>query len=105
MVKDSRKIAAILAADVVEYSRLMGADEEGTLAALNMRRALFDELVKLADKICNLRDLLASPPSGWSLERRREYFDWAEDVLDQVRGTNARLERKFDQLCRKKPSL
>jgi len=27
-------------------------------------------LVKLADKICNLRDLLASPPSGWSLEHK-----------------------------------
>ena len=27
-----RKLAAILAADVVGYSRLMGADEEGTLA-------------------------------------------------------------------------
>jgi len=46
MVKDSRKIAAILAADVVEYSRLMGADEEGTLAALRIRRAVFEELVK-----------------------------------------------------------
>ena len=29
-----RKLAAILAADVVAFSRLMGADEEGTLAAL-----------------------------------------------------------------------
>jgi len=45
MVKDSRKIAAILAADVVEYSRLMGVDEAGTLAALRLRRAIFDELV------------------------------------------------------------
>jgi class 3 adenylate cyclase/TolB-like protein/Flp pilus assembly protein TadD len=49
MVKDNRKIAAILAADVVEYSRLMGADEEGTLAALRIRRAVFDELVKEFD--------------------------------------------------------
>ena len=49
MVKDSRKIAAILAADVVEYSRLMGADEPGTLAALKIRRAVFDELVKEFD--------------------------------------------------------
>lgn len=49
MVKDSRKIAAILAADVVEYSRLMGADEQGTLAALRIRRATFDELVKEFD--------------------------------------------------------
>lgn len=45
MIKDSRKIAAILAADVVGYSRLMGADEEGTLAALKLRRATFDRLV------------------------------------------------------------
>jgi guanosine-3',5'-bis(diphosphate) 3'-pyrophosphohydrolase len=33
------------------------------------------KLVKLADKISNLRDMAACPPSGWSLERRREYFD------------------------------
>ena len=38
-----RKLAAILAADVVGYSRLMGSDEEGTLEQLKEhRRALFD---------------------------------------------------------------
>jgi guanosine-3',5'-bis(diphosphate) 3'-pyrophosphohydrolase len=60
-------------------------------------------LVKLADKICNVRDLLANPPKDWTVERRREYFGWAKEVIDQIRGTNARLERKFDQLYRKKP--
>jgi class 3 adenylate cyclase/tetratricopeptide (TPR) repeat protein/TolB-like protein len=45
MRKDSRKIAAILAADVVGYSRLMGIDEPGTLEALKIRRALFDRTV------------------------------------------------------------
>lgn len=45
MVRDSRVIAAILAADVVDYSRLMGADESGALAALKVRRAIFDEVV------------------------------------------------------------
>lgn len=49
MVRDSRKIAAILAADVVDYSRLMGADEAGTLAALKARRAIFDEQVREFD--------------------------------------------------------
>lgn len=34
-----RRLAAIMAADVVAYSRLMGADEEGTLAALKALRA------------------------------------------------------------------
>jgi adenylate cyclase len=39
----TRRLAAILAADVAGYSRLMGADEEGTLARLNAhRRALVD---------------------------------------------------------------
>ena len=32
----NRKLAAILVADVVGYSRLMGADEAGTLAALTV---------------------------------------------------------------------
>jgi class 3 adenylate cyclase/tetratricopeptide (TPR) repeat protein/TolB-like protein len=45
MARTSRKIAAILAADVVGYSRLMGADDEGTLAALKTLRAAFDRLV------------------------------------------------------------
>lgn len=41
-----RKLAAILAADVAGYSRLMGADEEGTLARLNgIRDELFDPCI------------------------------------------------------------
>ena len=42
----NRKLAAILAADVVGYSRLMGVDEEGTLAALKQhRQVVFDPAV------------------------------------------------------------
>jgi adenylate cyclase len=38
-----RRLAAILAADVEGYSRLMGADEEGTLERLKaLRRELLD---------------------------------------------------------------
>src|SRR5260370_4508107 len=39
-------------------------------------------LVKLADKTCNLRDVAANPPLGWSLGRQVEYFDWAKAVVD-----------------------
>lgn len=67
------------------------------------RASLQAKLVKLADKICNLRDIVASPPVGWSVERKREYFDWAKTVVDQIRGTNARLERRFDQMYRERP--
>jgi len=61
------------------------------------------KLVKLADKICNLRDIVAGAPTGWSIERQREYFKWAKSVVDQIRGTNARLERRFDQVYRQMP--
>lgn len=61
------------------------------------------KLVKLADKICNLRDIVASPPAGWSLERKREYFDWAKKVVDQICGTNSRLERRFDRIYEMRP--
>jgi GTP diphosphokinase / guanosine-3',5'-bis(diphosphate) 3'-diphosphatase len=56
------------------------------------------KLVKLADKICNLRDILASPPANWDSERKLEYFKWAERVVAGVRGTNAYLEKIFDAL-------
>jgi len=59
------------------------------------------KLVKLADKISNLRDIVASPPDGWDLKRKQEYFDWAKKVIDQVRGTNADLERIFDGIYAK----
>ncbi len=61
------------------------------------------KLVKLADKICNLRDVVASPPRGWPIERRREYFDWAKQVVDRMRGTHAGLEALFDRAHAARP--
>lgn len=54
--------------------------------------------VKLADKICNLSDIVKSPPTGWSLARRREYFEWAKAVIDGLRGQHPGLERMFDEV-------
>ena|SRR5215831_15501937 len=54
------------------------------------------KLVKLADKICNLRDVTATPPADWSLQRRQEYFDWAKQVVDGLRGVHPKLEGVFD---------
>src|SRR5437762_41731 len=56
-----RRLAAILAADVAGYSRLMGADEEGTLAALKAhRRAVLDP------KITEHRESSRPPATGCS---------------------------------------
>ena len=62
------------------------------------------KLVKLADKICNLRDVAERPPAKWDLARRREYYDWAKRVVDGMRGTHARLEAAFDAAYARRPA-
>ncbi len=55
------------------------------------------KLIKLADKSCNVHDLIASPPKDWPLERRREYLLWTEQVVAGLRGTNAALEAYYER--------
>jgi (p)ppGpp synthase/HD superfamily hydrolase len=54
------------------------------------------KLVKLADKISNVRTISTAPPPDWSVERRREYIEWARQVVAGLRGTSASLEQQFD---------
>jgi len=54
------------------------------------------KLVKLADKSCNVRNLVSTPPADWSLERRQEYLLWTEKVVAGLRGTNPALEAYYD---------
>jgi guanosine-3',5'-bis(diphosphate) 3'-pyrophosphohydrolase len=56
--------------------------------------------IKIADKICNVRDVTHNPPPKWPLERRREYLRWAAEVVEGCRGANACLEARFDEVLR-----
>lgn len=53
--------------------------------------------IKIADKICNVRDVTSKPPQNWPMERRREYLAWAERVVAACWGVNPRLENEFDE--------
>jgi len=55
--------------------------------------------IKLADKIANVRDIIDAPPANWSLERQQKYVDWAEEVVNELRGSNEKLEQYFDDVC------
>lgn len=54
-------------------------------------------LVRLADKLANVRDVIAHPPAHWSLERRLRYLDWADEVVAALRGIHPFLEQRFDE--------
>lgn len=56
------------------------------------------KLVKLADKISNIGSIIETPPTEWSLERKQEYFTWSERVVAGCRGSNAALERAYDEI-------
>ncbi|XP_063952063.1 guanosine-3',5'-bis(diphosphate) 3'-pyrophosphohydrolase MESH1-like, partial [Lytechinus pictus] len=59
------------------------------------------KLVKLADKLYNLRDLDQEIPQGWTKERAQEYFQWASQVVQGLRGTNKEMEASLDELFAK----
>jgi (p)ppGpp synthase/HD superfamily hydrolase len=56
------------------------------------------KLLKLADKISNIQDIIRFPPKGWSLERKREYLLWTERVVAGLRGVSPSLESRYDVL-------
>jgi guanosine-3',5'-bis(diphosphate) 3'-pyrophosphohydrolase len=60
------------------------------------------KLVKLADKLYNLRDLERCTPEGWTEERVAEYFLWSQKVVDNLRGTNCKIEILLDEVFRKR---
>lgn len=59
------------------------------------------KLVKLSDKLYNLRDLEKQTPVGWTEERTQQYFIWAKQVVDGMRSTgsiNINLEDELDKI-------
>ncbi|MFN0186701.1 MAG: HD domain-containing protein [Aquabacterium sp.] len=62
------------------------------------------KLVKIADKIANLRDVDSQPPPDWDLARRQGYFDWAARVVAGLRGHHVGLDAVFDAAYARRPS-
>jgi guanosine-3',5'-bis(diphosphate) 3'-pyrophosphohydrolase len=128
-VKDKEVICAALLHDTVEDTDttetelgekfgaticgiVMDVTDDKSLRKLERKQRQIDhaahisdqaKLVKLADKISNLRDMADCPPAGWDLDRRREYFDWAKAVIDRLRGVHGPLEAIFDKAYARRP--
>ncbi len=53
--------------------------------------------LKIADKLCNVRDIMHNPPAAWSIERKQEYLLWTQRVVAGCRGVNGQLEKAYDE--------
>ena len=103
LVREFGKEIADIVMEVTDDKTLAKAERKQLQiehAGIISRRA---KLVKLADKISNLRDIANSPPSDWSLARKQEYFDWAKAVVDGLRGVHPALEHIFDEAYKGRP--
>jgi GTP diphosphokinase / guanosine-3',5'-bis(diphosphate) 3'-diphosphatase len=58
------------------------------------------KLIRIGDKICNVHDMLYRPPGEWSLERRRDYVEWAEAVVKKMPEVNQVLQKRFYELIK-----
>jgi len=96
------KIASIVM-EVTDDKNLLKAERKRLQIEHAAHLSREAQLVKLADKICNVRDVADHPPAKWDITRRREYFEWARAVVDQLRGVHPALERKFDEAYALKP--
>jgi len=58
------------------------------------------KMLKIADKLNNIHDIVKSPPSNWTLERKQEYLLWTEKVVAGLRGVSPALESQYDELLK-----
>jgi guanosine-3',5'-bis(diphosphate) 3'-pyrophosphohydrolase len=74
-----------------------------TRKALQVQNAPYQsvraQMIKLADKVSNLRSIISAPPD-WSYERKRQYFDWAKQVVDRLTAPDGRLKAEFNRVYR-----
>ena len=87
----NRRLAAILAADVVGYSRLMGVDEAGTLAALKRHR----ETVFSPAVTAHNGRIVKLIGDGVIAELRRLHWDRLNDLLTRHPLPAARIVHRY----------
>ncbi len=87
---------ASVVAEVTDDKSLSKSERKRLQVKKSASKSDAAKLVKLADKISNLRDIAATPPADWSLERCQQYFDWAAEVVAGLRGISPALEAAFD---------
>jgi hypothetical protein len=91
----SEHVAGIVL-EVTDDKSLYKEARKAAQIATASRKSYSAKLIKLADKISNVRSVTASPPVDWSQQRRREYVEFCAAVVNELRGTSSVLEAEFE---------
>lgn len=96
---------AELVVEVTDDKALPKAERKRLQIVNAPKKSVRAQVIKLADKISNVRAILSSPPADWSVQRKREYFEWAKQVVDGLTAPNQKLKAEFERLYRKAETL
>jgi (p)ppGpp synthase/HD superfamily hydrolase len=91
---------ASLVCEVTDDKALPKAERKAAQIAAAPHLSPGAKLIKLADKISNVRSVAASPPADWSPRRRDDYVEFCCLVVAGLRGANTALEDMFDEAVR-----
>jgi guanosine-3',5'-bis(diphosphate) 3'-pyrophosphohydrolase len=86
--------------EVTDDKSLPKAERKRLQIATAPKKSVRAQVIKLADKISNLRAIFSSPPADGSVERRREYVQWAKQVVDGLAAPTQALKTEFERLYR-----
>ena len=87
-----------LVLEVTDDKRLDKEERKRLQIVSAPRKSYGAQLIKIADKISNLRAIAASPPADWTDERKLQYHDWAEQVVGGLTTPEPSLLRTFRQV-------
>jgi (p)ppGpp synthase/HD superfamily hydrolase len=90
------KAVADLVAEVTDDKSLPKETRKQLQVEETPEKSARAQTLKLADKISNLRAIITTPPVGWNLDRKRQYFEWAKQVVSGITDPNHYLKSEFD---------
>ena len=100
LVEEFGEVVAGLVAEATDDKSLPKEARKALQVKHAPRQSPGAKMLKLADKISNLRAIAASPPAGWNHARRVEYVGWAGRVALGLRGVNPALDALFEATYR-----
>jgi GTP diphosphokinase / guanosine-3',5'-bis(diphosphate) 3'-diphosphatase len=98
------EVAAVVA-EVTDDKSLDKAERKRRQIAHAPHLSVRAQTIKIADKISNLRAIVETPPADWSIERKREYFQWARQVVDACPAPNDVLKSEFARTAEREDQL
>jgi len=84
-----------LVAEVTDDTSLPSDERKRRQIAELPRRSERARMIRMADKISNMRSILDAPPKGWDRDRKLRYFTFTRAVAEKCRGVNEDLDRRF----------